>query len=125
MQLSKSSKIVRWAYFTVGRPKWTSLCSIFWLSMVVTPIAVVIMGLLLPIWGPIELWEKYCQKRWRAWRAYREDLAYERQRAAYEREVVERRLKLANPPEPSAWQVLWQGAKAIKNKVCPIVEIVD
>lgn len=121
MKLQSQSNIVRWAYLLRARPFRTSLCSLFWNAVLVTPATclalVLISPILLPVLGVRYVWVAKCKTPFKAWQRQREAAEYKRWLERYNQ-------KLQNPKsdQPSAFVVLFHGVKAIKNKVCPIVE---
>lgn len=118
MKLQSQSNIVRWAYLLRERPFRTSLCALFWSAVLITPamcIALVLISpVLLPVLGVRYVWTSCFRKPFRAWQTQRTQDEMRRYWAKYE--------ERQKPKEPSAFTVLFHGAKAIKNKVCPIVE---
>lgn len=119
MILQKQSNVVRWAYLGRGRPHRTSLCALFWNAVLITPvlcsILLFISPIALPVLGVRYVWVTYLRKPFRTWLLQREDAALERWEKRYF-------AKQNKPKQPSAFKVLFLGAKAIKNKVCPIVD---
>lgn len=115
MTLSRSSRIVRWAYWYDYRPRRTSLCVLFWRVVLIAPAAVLIATGTIPIWGTVMLWQKYGQVPYQAWRQRRNEVAWEKQQARWRQELVH------NPPDPSALKILWLGLVSLKKKVCPII----
>lgn len=116
MTLSEDSRIVRWAYLFYmrhGIPERTSLCAIFWRSVLITPLQLVVFVPIGAFILGVDLFDDHVGSRYRNWRYNR------RQRRR--RRAVDAPLIVRN--EPSAFQVLWLGAKAVKQRVCPIVSI--
>lgn len=122
MELKRDSRIVRWAYwewFNHRPPARTTLCAIFWRALVLTPLQGLLVVVSAPIWIPVWVYDRYAFKPLTRWRTRRNQARWERERARYEA----RRNAPPPTPQPSAWRVLWEGAKAVKSKVCPFVTI--
>ena len=119
MKLHRDSRIVRWAWMMTPNsriPNWTSLCEVFWRSVLVTPMQVLVLLAASPILLPAWIWMCYIDPPLLAWRDRRDQRRYERMKA--------KTAPVVKPVDaPSAWRVLWAGAKAVKGRVCPIVEI--
>ena len=115
MKLAANNRLVRWAYWFDERPDRTSICVLFWRSIIAAPLVALLAVSSIAIWGPILLWEKYGEKPYLAWVARREQ-------AEYDRWVASCKKRLNNPPDPSALKILWLGLLSIKRKFCPIVD---
>lgn len=136
MKLSRKSRLVKWAYLMPpfeGPPYRTSLCAFFWRAFVFVPLfwlsLVIIAGRLLFLYG--KYWRysisvtvvvalvvfaiiTACNAAERR-RDARAEENWQRRRAGLEPLPV-RRYRLAD-------SVFWQGLKAVKGKVCPLIEL--
>lgn len=122
MELNSNSWIVKWAYwpwFHAAPPNVTTLCGLFWRAVLLTPALGLGVAVLAPIWVPWWFFETRYGARFRDWQLRRERPTYERATARIKKEWDQ----LDHPGEPSAWRVLWEGAKAVKSKACPLVTI--
>lgn len=119
MELKRDSRIVRWAYWSwfSDRPSRTTLCAIFWRAVLLTPLQGLLVIVSLPIWIPVWLYDRYASTPVTKWRRRRKAARRERDQAWWDARLN------APSPQPSAWHVLWEGAKAVKSKVCPLVTI--
>ena len=111
MKLSVNNKLVRWAYWFEDRPKQTSLCNLFWRSVLFAPFVLLLAIVFVWVWGPAMLYTKYGRQPVDAWFQRREQRAYDRF-IAYENDPIS---------DPSSLTLLWLGLVSIKNKVCPII----
>ena len=114
MELSRDSRLVRWAYLTDTRPNQTSLCALFWRSVLVSPCVAVVCVVISPIIGIVLFWRKYLDKPYHAYRRRQAQRANEKWYRKYE-------ARQNHPPDPSAFKVLWLGLVAVKQKFCPII----
>jgi hypothetical protein len=97
MVLNKNSRLVRWTYLVIGDhvPVRTSLCMFFWRAFLITPIIVILVGVLFILASP-GLVIAWC----------------------FERFFKRSSSKVINRIKNS---VFVQGAATIKGKVCPII----
>lgn len=128
MELSRDSRIVRWAYLTEKHkiPERTSLCVIFWRSVLGTPI--VLLGLF--VWLPTIVLLAVYKLALLIWAHKGETLMVLGGIAALAiaiaaiviaKRAVERARNYVG--EPTAAHVLVSGAMAVKQRICPIVTI--
>ena len=115
MQLAANNRLVRWAYWYDNRPERTSLCVLFWRSILVTPLVGLLVVVTIPLWATAMLWYKYGEKPCKAW-------ARRRAQASYDKRLTRLNVQRDNPPDPSALKILWLGLLAVKRKFCPIVD---
>lgn len=122
VKLSANSRIVRWSYWRLfsRTPSRTTLCRLFWRAVLVTPLQGVLVVVSAPFWVPVWVYCSYLQEHVDAWLRARMEAQWRRDRERYDR----KRQTSQSADEPSAWRVLWEGAKSVKSKVCPLVEIV-
>ena len=111
MRLSVNNKLVRWAYWFEDRPNQTSLCNLFWRSILLAPFVLLMAILFVWLWGPVVLYGKYGKQPVDAWFRRREQRAYDYW-TEHENDPS---------PDPSVLTLLWLGLVSIKNKVCPII----
>lgn len=124
MYLNRTDKIVRWAYFTYeptnghcNAPKLSSLCAIFWRSVLWTP-----LKLLFPVACLVAL----CGVAWAKPKDFIEGagivigvlglivlIAW----------LSDNQGPIVAVNEKLDDSVLWQGLKAVKSKACPLVYI--
>lgn len=118
MELSRDRRLVRWAFLSMTDDRkdqklqfGCSLCELFWRAVLVTPMFCVTAGVLLVAFSPFIL-PAYL---------WTEKGGRERYNRARSRWLGPRRARI----EPSWWDVLSDGAMAVKGKVCPLVRFVD
>lgn len=125
MVLSKESRIIRWAYILDEPPFQTSLCVVFWRSVVWAPLICAALFVMSPIWLPVGLvmwlWKRYCEGPLKAWERKRDQLYWEKYEAKILRKYDESKRK--KEKAPSALTVLWAGVLAVKHRVCPLIFI--
>lgn len=132
MQLDRHGKLIRWAYLWEqhGPPSRTSLCAVFWLSVLVTPVKLLtvttfLASLIAVLFGVIPYWIVTVFVWYPllmvplalsavALVAY--DIATHDRRADDESYIDRAMERLVEAP-------LVQGALAVKRGICPIVEI--
>lgn len=125
-QLKRNSKLVRWAYLFESRREYTvrtSLCAIFWRSVLFTPLKLFSIGLL----GAFCCFLMFLYGRlwWQHWTvAVLRTLGVIGAAAflLFMVWVTGSHTDLAIYAEKHP---LIQGALAVKRKICPIVDIVD
>ena len=122
MKLDKNRKLVRWAYFWRARPDRTTLCAFFWHVVLLSPIAGLIFVAISPIYGGVWLLNRYVAPILTKWDDRRRQRVRDRWKARMEKALAEEKHKTVEKG-PSALQVLWQGLKAVKGKVCPLIII--
>ena len=112
MILSRKSYLLRWAYWWEerwSRPDQVSLCLLFWRAFFIAPVMSAIIGglvvILSPVWLLCVIDEKFDGRTTRRRWLNAMDAKYERFR-------------------PSR-SVFYQGVKAMKARVCPLIEIRD
>lgn len=122
MKLQRNSRVVRWAYWGERVPERTSLCAIFWLTVLVTPMKILICLCLVWIIGPA-VW--FFPLRISALIACMAIFVAVVWLGGWiEEQARKRRFNRPDDDEPKP-SVLIDGLKAVKGKVCPIVEIVS
>ena len=121
IQLNRDRKLVKWAYMGINPPRATTICVLFWRTVLVIPSFLFLVVVLFPLWGPALFWNEFCEQPFLRWKRRRKQISIDKWLARYERRLAKKRLK----GEPSVWSVLWSDLKTIKGKVCPIVELVD
>lgn len=126
MNLKRDSRIVRWAYLTddCSPPRLTSLCALFWRCVLWTPVRLTIAltvvgglvgGILLVAWKIWPVTVALAVIGLSVWALIRFDLDDVRT------DALDRRLDAATARVSRS--VIWQGAKAVKSRVCPLVTI--
>ena len=119
MILNKNRKLVRWAYLFRDRPDRTTLCAFFWQVVLISPIAVLIYAVASPVFGVIWLLNRYVEPILLRWEKRRIQRARERRNKKCKVELKAKSVAKG----PSTLHVLWQGLKAVKGKVCPLIVI--
>lgn len=114
--IPRGTRLARWNRITLNSSR-TTLCFLFWNTVLFVPGFLICLAILSPVWVPIMLWQKYCHDRFEKWRDMRRELKYWRQIEKYRR-----RLEAQEKP-PSLLYLLWEWLKVMKNKVCPLVEM--
>lgn len=126
MKLSKHSRIVKWAFLFSGshKPSRTSLCAIFWRCVFLTPFTVLSIGtfvgfILAQFWlKPLQAFGVVATIA--ALIGFGYGCAVIDDRIKARRAERLERLSTVRKISP-----LREGARAIKSRICPIVEIVE